>query len=214
MTEDGIAASALSIGRSQFQEARKIRAWVRDPDGTVTSYDEDDGTLLGNWSAWTLDDNTTLTLRLPDVRPGSTIYVSYRFRSTPDLPQDLFSLQWDVPVALARVELTAEKGARVRARVGGGPNPGPGEVTDRGTWEFRDLPGLGTGEDDDEAPRGASRRLVLDYAAGTGAVRSRTGAPSPAGSPRSTSRRPARPASSTRPRSRSRRREATRSRRR
>jgi hypothetical protein len=170
MTEDGIAASALSIGRSQFREARKVRAWVRDPDGTVTSFDEDDGTLLGNQDAWTLDDDTTLTLRLPDVRPGSTIYVSYRFRSAPDLPQDLFALQWDVPVALARVELTAEKGTRVRARVGGGPNPGPGEVTDRGTWEFRDLPGLGTDDDDDEAPRGASRRLVLDYAAGTGAV--------------------------------------------
>ncbi len=170
MTEDGIAASELSIGRSQFQEARKIRAWVRDPDGTVTAYDEDDGTLLGNWSAWTLDDDTTLTLRLPDVRPGSTIYASYKFRSAPDLPQDLFALQWDVPVALARVELTAEKGARVRARVGGGPNPGPGEVTDRGTWEFRDLPGLGTGEEDAETPRGATRTLVLDYAGGTGAV--------------------------------------------
>lgn len=168
MTKDGIAASRLEIGRNLFQDVRKVRAWVRDPDGTVTSYDEDDGTLIGSRDAWTLDDATRLVLDLPEVEPGSTVYVSYRFRKISDLPQDFFPLQRGVPVALARVSLSVEGGTRARARVGGGSNPGPDEVTQRGSWEFRDLPGWTEREEDDETPRRVERLLVLDYATGPG----------------------------------------------
>ena len=170
MTEDGIAASRLGIGRSRFQDTRKVRAWVRDPDGTITSFDEDDGTLVGNWDAWTLDDSTTLALDLPGVEPGSTVFVSYRFRFAADLPQDFFPLQRDVPVALARVTLATEGGTRARARVGGGSNPGPDEVTQRGSWEFRDLPGWTERVENDETPRAAERLLVLNYATGPDAL--------------------------------------------
>ena len=88
-----------------------------------------------------LDDTEVLFLEPKGVSPGSTIAVEYRFRSLSDIPQDFFRIQEPIPVRHASVKVDARGGWRVRAKVAGGANPGPSDVTGEGAWEFTDLPG-------------------------------------------------------------------------
>lgn len=162
LTEDGRSHAHFSLARGPFDRFSKLKAWVRRPDGHVTSFSEDDGTLLSYSSRKTLDDTEILVIAPPGIAPGCSVAVQYGFTSAAGIPQDIFRIQSSIPVLKASVKVDARAGWKVLAKVAPGANPGPSEVTGEGAWEFMDIPARAGGKDED-APEPPRTQLALDY---------------------------------------------------
>lgn len=140
LTEKGASQAALPLVKNQFNKIRSIKAWNRDARGGVQRYDESDGTLWSAVDSKLFADSEALVVHAPHPAPGTVFAVSYEVTYDGSLPQDLFVVQTDIPVALFRMQARVRSDKSVQVRVGQAANPGPAQLQGEATWEFRDLP--------------------------------------------------------------------------
>lgn len=162
VTEDGRAEASMGVYSGTFRKFSKVRAWLRDPGGSVQRFTEEDGTLFSAVDVKLLDDDSYLWIDPPGLRPGSILAVEYRFVVKPDLPQSLFAIQRDIPILNMHVEVSVKDDWQIRARVYGADNPGPEGLTREGTWSFTNVPELPESEAR-HAPVPPGSRMTLEF---------------------------------------------------
>ncbi len=167
LTEDGRDAASLVLTKGAFHRFSKVRLWVRQPQGRITRFDDEDGTLFGNSTRRMLDDTESLVLRPRGVGAGCVVAIEYRFDETADFPQDLYEIEEETPVLDKTIRLTIQGDRSVEARVAPGANPGPATATGDATWRFSDLPARRSGGQR-SAPRPPRAKLLLTYLPPTG----------------------------------------------
>ncbi len=163
LTEKGAAQAMLPLVRNQFTRIRGIKAWSREANGRVTRFDESDGTLWSAMDSKLFADSAVLLLHASRATPGTIFAVTYDVTFDGAIPQDIFEVQGDAPVALFRLQVRARGESTAQVRVGRAPNPGPSQLQDEATWEFRDLPPIEV-TSDAYAAKPPRVRLALNYA--------------------------------------------------
>ncbi len=163
LKEQGIRHATFTVARGSFDRFAGLRVWVAEGRGKTTTYGEDEGILYTAAERKVLDETEVVVVSPPGVGPGTTVAVEYDWESSPEILQDVFKVQREIPVVQARIALALGEGWRALVRTSSDRSTAPEEVADTKSWVFRDVPGRPVPEQDG-APAPRRTQLAIDYA--------------------------------------------------